>query len=398
MPHIKKAEALSECGIGVLSALKTAAEFHLVQFNFYLPKLRNMSIVHPGKSRTLKGSVWICGKEGSYYLRNVVSFLECYQSYIANLDNPDIWLIKKTMLYLEYDRSYNSIGYTDDAYGGEVKVFVSIGKGKKFYELLHSGSKADLKTFLDLVERDIEEPMRRILNLVTERIDKLKDTEVDALFIAVENNDVNEVECLFNYKIYNDCSAKNREGLSPLLLAIKKGYPEIVRVILKEAGKSLADETDSEGNTPLHESVKHGNATITEMILKACHDIFDFVNVQNVEGMTALHFAAKSKSLESIMVLLENGACYSLKNKADDTPIALTQDFEARKLLNSVDRLFEQARAGDVESLEMLKDTTSVYHPAMLNARDDMRMTVSGVVMQKLAAYKRIARGIVDRM
>ncbi|KAI9658311.1 MAG: hypothetical protein M1821_002444 [Bathelium mastoideum] len=83
--------------------------------------------------------------------------------------------------------------------------------------------------------------------------------------------------------------------------------PELM--LLRPTWRTQVDFVDAWGRTPLHWAVKKGDVLTTESLIRACSN----VNIQDKEGMTALHVAAGRPAI--LKTLIEAGANTCLRNK-----------------------------------------------------------------------------------
>merc|ERR1719483_1071729 len=65
---------------------------------------------------------------------------------------------------------------------------------------------------------------------------------------------------------YHGWNPKDRDGDTPLNLAVKEGHVEICQLMFKNVG--INDMKNNEGLTPLHVAAKNGHFEICENILK----------------------------------------------------------------------------------------------------------------------------------
>jgi len=72
----------------------------------------------------------------------------------------------------------------------------------------------------------------------------------------------------------------------------------------------------------LHEAIKVDSISIAEYILNLEVNI----NIQNIDGDTALHIAVKTSSIASVKLLRKRGANAFLENKKRLTPIDIAQE------------------------------------------------------------------------
>ena len=79
-------------------------------------------------------------------------------------------VIDATLVALEFDPKHITSGYTDEAYGGKALCFVSQGQGTVYYKLLHSELKQDVRSFVEMVERDIDAPVKRFLESINQKL------------------------------------------------------------------------------------------------------------------------------------------------------------------------------------------------------------------------------------
>ena len=58
-----------------------------------------------------------------------------------------------------------------------------------------------------------------------------------ALHLAAEEGHILVAEILLSYKAY--VNAKSKEGLTPLHLAAQKGFPELVKMLIRQHGATI---------------------------------------------------------------------------------------------------------------------------------------------------------------
>lgn len=78
--------------------------------------------------------------------------------------------------------------------------------------------------------------------------------------------------------------------------------------------------TDKYGSTPLHRAASKGNNEIVKFLI--ANDTLK-VNHQDIYGNSALHLACEDDHQEEAVLLVKNGADFSLKNKEGLTPLNL---------------------------------------------------------------------------
>jgi len=103
---------------------------------------------------------------------------------------------------------------------------------------------------------------------------------------------------------------------TPLAVAVSRGFPAVVEVLL--AAKADMNAPDSDGNTPLHAAVANRQNKITQMLLAAGAN----PNVKNQPGSTPLMLAPGSASVDTLKQLLAAGADPNLTNNNGRTALS----------------------------------------------------------------------------
>jgi len=125
---------------------------------------------------------------------------------------------------------------------------------------------------------------------------------------------------------YEECNPNilNREGDTPLHIAVRIGYVQHKEIVTKllSCGKCNPDIQNRKGETPLHIAVRRNNAAALSQLLdhKRCNP-----NVQNEEGDTLLHIAVRNRYVQHediVMKLSSCGKCNpNIQNREGDTPL-----------------------------------------------------------------------------
>lgn len=326
-------ESSSEWTLDQLEKLKAAAEKHLEFAGLHLRCLR--STTKTGSGCEKNPSPWATLKEGSYYLETVHPLIELYKCFThGSINDKNIQAINDTLLELGFDPSHITLGYTEEAYNAKTKSFVSKGQGTKYYKLLYSNSKKDIRMFLSIVDSNIEVPVRWFLDSIDTKLQSVRD---ENLLKAVENNNHSESENCIKDGV--NLNLKNTKGETPLHIATMKDFTEIIEVLLQ--------------------NVSYDNSN-------------DFVNAQTVEGTSSLHIAAKNGSLEAVKLLFKYGAIFDLKNNAGKTPLDLATDQDIIDLLKLTKKLFQHATEGNnCEIINELEQSDPEMFTTLTNVRDN---------------------------
>lgn len=113
---------------------------------------------------------------------------------------------------------------------------------------------------------------------------------------------------------------KDAQGTTPLLWASKRGFGDIVEVLLAFSNdlESVVGACDADGCCPLHHAARRHHNEIVAMLLDAGAD----VHAKNsVDKSTALHWAARKDNGVAIQMLLEAGADREAQNSWGATPL-----------------------------------------------------------------------------
>jgi len=125
-------------------------------------------------------------------------------------------------------------------------------------------------------------------------------------------------------------NAINKDGDTPLHIAVKEGNKKIAKFLLNQDANININAINKDGDTLLHIAVKEGNKKIAKFLLNQGADI----NAANKDGDRPLHIASKDKvSLKTLDILLKYHPDPLIKNTLNNTPI------ECRTKINIKNRL-----------------------------------------------------------
>jgi len=176
-------------------------------------------------------------------------------------------------------------------------------------------------------------------------VDEKKDDGYTALHLASLNNHVEVAELLVHEGRAN-MDLQNVNQQTALHLAVERQHTSIVRLLVRE-GCNL-NITDKDGDTPLHESLRH-------------HTLSQLGQLQDMQDVGKLLMGlgsggADKKSSASIACFLAaNGADLTIKNKKGQTPLDLCPDPNLCKALQKCGRdISGQAMQGIVRGDGMM--------------------------------------------
>lgn len=112
--------------------------------------------------------------------------------------------------------------------------------------------------------------------------------------------------------------AVDSAGNTAFLLAASKGNVSAIRKLLRAGSDAFSQ--NRRGQTALHRSVNRGLMDIVEELVSVSKGLdrkarIKFLNAQDVEGNTALHYASMENNQEIGQLLLRNGADRETRNK-----------------------------------------------------------------------------------
>lgn len=130
-------------------------------------------------------------------------------------------------------------------------------------------------------------------------------------------------------------AARNAEGKSAAMVAAGANQAEILREIVRAAGRGLLTKAAKDGGTPAMSAAVHGQTAALQALGDAL-DAQEELNVQDEDGWTALHFAVAADHPASVSVLLAYGADPYQENDAGETALTLAHERELEQVLHAM--------------------------------------------------------------
>jgi ankyrin repeat protein len=121
-----------------------------------------------------------------------------------------------------------------------------------------------------------------------------------------------------------DVSAQDKDGQTPLHLALQAGQLEVARMLIERGADVSAQDKD--GQTPLHLEWKSFAAEATEesrLHAYRCFDVARCVSSGDKDGKTPLHLASQASEEQVARMAIERGADVSAQDKDGQTPLHL---------------------------------------------------------------------------
>lgn len=156
---------------------------------------------------------------------------------------------------------------------------------------------------------------------------------ITALFVAVENGNVEIVETLLNFGAKID--VRDNSNRTPLMALDYNTSPDLIRLLLKHGADISA--VDDSGNTVLHAAAENDNSEIIEILINEGADI----NAQNEEGQTPLMVAAYYEVFETVKALLNSGAKVNIRDNENETALTIAKGEEGEEAEKIVELLMQ---------------------------------------------------------
>lgn len=215
------------------------------------------------------------------------------------------------------------------------------------------------------------------------------------LYLAVERNNRTIGELLLTYGA--DVFSSDSENYSPLRIALTAGGDVQDWILTSEVIKAV----DGAGNTPLHYAAEWKLDNAVSVLLEKGAD----PNSQNTNGESAIFSAVKADNTEAMKLLLESGADRNLRDYLGNTALHTCVRWNAENaalvtIANGIDMnaqnlsgktaLHEAALSGLIDMVQFLLDQGANIHAADATGRTPL---IDAVQAENIA----IASLLIDR-
>mmetsp|Transcript_18800 Transcript_18800/g.18916 ORF Transcript_18800/g.18916 Transcript_18800/m.18916 type:complete len:404 (+) Transcript_18800:38-1249(+) len=196
--------------------------------------------------------------------------------------------------------------------------------------------------------------------------------------------DASKSGCIENIKVLIDDGADvnvvNRAGLSPLVVAVRRGHLNIVNALLELGADSNIHDIGKRVGTPLIQAIRQRIPKLVRRLLQAgAH-----VDLSNYCGQTALMEAVDCEDPSLVMILLSAGATVNLQDQNGrtalfkaSTNVSITRLLvDAKANLNIQDKegrtaLIESSFRGNVDVVKCLLHSVEEGEEADVDIRDN---------------------------
>lgn len=131
--------------------------------------------------------------------------------------------------------------------------------------------------------------------------------------------------------------SQRQRGETLLHAAAAYGQLEVCEYLLGQ-GMDVDAEVENEGGTALMMAAAGGNAEVAELLINANANI----NKQDINGVSALHYAVSANSLGCVNLLLSKDVDVMLKDKIGRTAKDAAHEFGYLDLAASIDQRTQQ--------------------------------------------------------
>ena len=145
----------------------------------------------------------------------------------------------------------------------------------------------------------------------------------DQLFIHIEDNNITGILNLISDSENIVIDTINNEGNTPLHIACKYGYIEVVNILIENGGDiNMANGYDSD--TPLHLAISNNHLEVAMDLIRYNANI----NATNSDQSTPLHLACLNGNIKIAKALIEKGAVIDAIDNRQNTPLHIACNYD----------------------------------------------------------------------
>ncbi len=161
------------------------------------------------------------------------------------------------------------------------------------------------------------------------------------IFEAVRQNDFNMIDLLKSYGA--DLNIRNKEGATALMVACQNKYRQESLIKLIKYGCNIM-LTDNKGRNSLMYAANNDNGVMMDILIKeAKSNLIDFIDHQDLNGVTTLMICSKRGYREAVRVLLSKGANVFLKDKKGNDSLNYAKKYNNKtcyEIINKVKKFY----------------------------------------------------------
>jgi ankyrin len=158
-----------------------------------------------------------------------------------------------------------------------------------------------------------------------------------------------------------EVNMKNKNGASPLHLAVMEGHLDLTKVLL-DAGARVKDK---EKNNAIHLATSTGQSEILKLVINKNKSK---LNDQNADKNTPLHLALNLGNIDIIRILIDNGANINIKDNEGNTAVQLA----IKNGLEEIIILFLQSDICKIDNKNKDDKGNTVLHLAIKENKDNI--------------------------
>ncbi|OEY86457.1 hypothetical protein BIY23_04045 [Wolbachia pipientis] len=170
----------------------------------------------------------------------------------------------------------------------------------------------------------------RIEDLIIEEYDSIIEECKDKyglLHLVAQNSYINIADILLALRVHVDVPSQFDH--TPLHYAIRFEQKEMIKFLLKNGAQ--IDKQNANGQTPLHLAVGKEYKIVKPVFKKAAKQ--NTLDIQDKNGMTLLHYAARNSNYQAVEFLLKHKAKDNIIDVDGKIPLDYASDKQIKKLL-----------------------------------------------------------------